>query len=74
MNYLLDAIAKNGFFEANSMYPPSTSANQEEYILHVLAVSVGSKVHTVLWTDSSGNVPAGISSVAQTIENMASNK
>jgi hypothetical protein len=71
---LLDAIAKNGFFEANSVYPPSTTANQEDYILHVLAVSVDGKVHTVLWTDSSNNVPAGISSVAQTIENMASNK
>ena len=31
-------------------------------------------MHTVLWTDSSSNVPAGISSIAQTIENMASNK
>src|SRR5215208_2609382 len=26
---LLDAIAKNGFFEANGVYPPSSTANQE---------------------------------------------
>jgi hypothetical protein len=71
---LLDTITKNGFFEANSVYPPSTTANQEDYILHVLAISVDGKTHTVLWTDSSSNVPAGISSMAQTIENMASNK
>jgi hypothetical protein len=71
---LLDTITKNGFFEANSVYPPSKTANQEDYILHVLAISVDGKTHTVLWTDSSSNVPAGISSMAQTIENMASNK
>src|ERR687891_813361 len=71
---LLDMITKNGFFEANSMYPPNTTASPEDYILHVLAISVDGKVHTVLWTDSSSNVPAGISSIAQTIEIMASNK
>ena len=71
---LLDTIIKNGFFEANSVYPPSTTANQEDYILHVLAISVDGKTHTVLWTDSSSNIPAGISTMAQTIENMASNK
>lgn len=69
---LLDTITKNGFFEANGVYPPSTTANQEDYILHVLAISVDGKTHTVLWTDSSSNVPAGISTMAQTIENMAS--
>ncbi len=67
---LLDTIARNGFFETNSVYPPSTTANQKGYILHVLAISADGKMHTVLWTDSSSNVPAGISSMAQSIENM----
>jgi hypothetical protein len=71
---LLDTITKNGFFEANSVYPPSTTANQEDHILRVLSISVDGKTHTVLWTDSSSNVPAGISSMAQTIENIASSK
>ena len=71
---LVDTIIKNGFFEANSVYPPSTNANQKDYLLHVLAISANGKMHTVLWTDSSSNVPAGISSMAQTIENLASNK
>jgi hypothetical protein len=71
---LLDTITKNGFFEANSVYPPSTTVNQEDYILHVLAISLDGKTHTVLWTESSSNVPIGISSMARTIENMASNK
>src|SRR5918996_1622084 len=70
---LLDTFTKNGLFEANSVYPPST-ANQEDYILHVLAISVNGKTHTVLWTDSSSNVPAGISSITQRMENMASSK
>jgi hypothetical protein len=56
------------------VYPPSTNANQKDYLLHVLAISANGKMHTVLWTDSSSNVPAGISSLAQTIENTASNK
>jgi hypothetical protein len=30
---------------------------------------VDGKVHTVLWTDSSSDVQAGISSIAQTIGN-----
>ena len=71
---LLDAIAKNGFFEANGVYPPSSTANQEDYILHVLSISMDDRMHTVLWTDSSSNVPAGISYIAQTIKNMASDK
>jgi hypothetical protein len=71
---LLDTITRNGFFEANSVYPPSTTANQKDYLLHVLAISVDGKMHTVLWTDSSSNVPSGISSTAQMIENMASDE
>jgi hypothetical protein len=71
---LLDTITRNGFFEANSVYPPSTAADQKDYILHVLAISLDGTMHTVLWTDSSSNVPAGISSMAQTIENMASDE
>jgi hypothetical protein len=71
---LVDTIIKNGFFEANSVYPPSTNANQKDYLLHVLAISANGKMHTVLWTDSSSNVPTGISSIAQTIENLASDR
>ena len=71
---LVDTIIKNGFFEANSVYPPSTNANQKDYPLHVLAISANGKMHTVLWTDSSSNVPTGISSIAQTIENLASDR
>jgi hypothetical protein len=71
---LLNTINRNGFFETNSVYPPSTNANQKDYLLHVLAISANGKMHTVLWTDSSSNVPTGISSIAQTIENLASNR
>lgn len=67
-----DTITRNKFFEANSVYPPSTNAIQQDYILHVLAIIMNGKMHTVLWTDVSSNVPAGVSSVAQTIEDMAS--
>ena len=71
---LLNTINRNGFFETNSVYAPSTNANQKDYLLHVLAISANGKMHTVLWTDSSSNVPTGIPSIAQTIENLASNK
>ncbi len=69
---LRDTITKNGFFEANSVYPPSTTVNQENYILHVLAIIMDGKMHVVLWTDTSNDVPAGLSSIAQAIENIAS--
>lgn len=69
---LRDIITKNGFFQANGVYPPSTTANQQDYTLHVLSIVMDGKTYTVLWTDASSDVPVGLSSTAQAIKNMAS--
>lgn len=64
---------KDGFFAANSLYLPiTTTANQEDYTLYVLAIIMESKITPSYGQNSSRNVPVGISSLAQTIENMAS--
>ena len=43
-------------------------------LIHIHPFQWMVKCIRVLWTDSLSNVPAGISSIAQTTENMASNK
>lgn len=65
---LRDIITTSGFFEANSVYPPST----QDYTLHILGIVMDGKMHTVLWTDTSTDVLVGLTSVAQAIENIAS--
>jgi hypothetical protein len=65
---LRDIITTSGFFQANSLYPPST----QNYTLHILGIVMDGETHTVLWTDTSTDVPVGLTSVAQAIENMAS--
>jgi hypothetical protein len=64
-------IDKNGFFQANSIYPPDTT-DAQDYTLHILNVKMDNRLHTVLWADTSSNVPAGLLSIVQVIENMAS--
>jgi hypothetical protein len=64
-------INKNGFFQANSIYPPDTT-DAQDYTLHILNVRMDNRLHTVLWADTSSNVPSGLLSIVQAIENRAS--
>ena len=64
-------IDKNGFFQANSIYPPNTT-DAQDYTLHILNVKMDNRLHTVLWADTSSNVPGGLISIVQAIENIAS--
>jgi hypothetical protein len=64
-------IDKNGFFQANSIYPPDTT-DAQDYTLHILNVKMDNRSHTVLWADTSSNVPGGLISIVQAIENIAS--
>jgi hypothetical protein len=72
-NSLKQLINDNGFFEANSFYPPSTKGAQNYTLLHVLSITIDNKLHTVLWTDASNNVPAGLLSIVQAIERHQAN-
>jgi hypothetical protein len=72
-NNLKQLVDDNGFFEANSFYPPSTKGAQNYTSLYVLSITMDNRLHTVLWTDASNNVPAGLLSVAQAIERHQAN-
>lgn len=72
-NNLKQLINDNGFFEANSFYPPSTKGAQNYTLLYVLSITVDNSLHTVLWTDASNNVPAGLLSIVQAIERHQAN-
>lgn len=72
-NNLKQLINDNGFFEANSFYPQSTKGAQNYTLLYVLSITVDNSLHTVLWTDVSNNVPAGLLSIVQAIERHQAN-
>ena len=75
---LKQMIEQNGFFQADSIYPPPSphpdvNKDQQNYdTLYVLSVDTDNKHHTVLWTDTSENIPTGIIPLIKTIEEMAS--
>jgi hypothetical protein len=70
-NNLKQTIYKNGFFEADSVYPPSTTRPQN-YTLYVLSIKMDDRLHTVLWADTSNNVPPGLLSIVQALQKVAS--
>jgi hypothetical protein len=68
---LKQLINANTFFQANNFYPPNMSGPQN-YTLYILSIIMDNKSRTVLWSDTSSNVPAGMSRIAQTMEEIAS--
>jgi hypothetical protein len=62
-------INNNRFFEMNSFYPPSATGAQD-YLVHVLSITLNSRTHSVLWTDQSNNLPAELLSITNTIERL----
>jgi hypothetical protein len=59
-----------GFFQANGVYPPDDTKSQN-YMLNILSIKLDNRTHTVLWSDTSSNVPSGIVSLGQAIEKLA---
>jgi hypothetical protein len=70
-NNLKQTIYKNGFFEADSVYPPNATRPQN-YTLYVLSIKMDDRLHTVLWADTSNNVPPGFLSTVQALQKVAS--
>jgi len=68
---LVQIIVHNRFFRTDIFYVPDPDGPQN-YTLIVLAVNLDGKSHTVIWTDTSKNVPAGLSSIVKGIEEIAS--
>jgi len=70
---LQQMIEQNGFFQTNRIYPPNTDRDQQNYdTLYVLSIEMGNRLHTVLWMDTSKNLPTGILPIVKTIETIAS--
>jgi hypothetical protein len=69
-NNLKQLINNNGFFQANGIYPPLGTKGALNYtLLYVLSITMdNNRLHTVLWTDTSNNVPSSLLSIVQAIE------
>lgn len=74
-NNLKQLINNNGFFQANSIYPPLGTKGALSYtLLYILSITVdNNRSHTVLWTDTSNNVPSSLLSIVQAIERYRDN-
>jgi hypothetical protein len=69
-NNLKQMINTSGFFGTNAVYPPNET-NSPNYMLHILSIKLDNRTHTVLWSDTSSNVPSGTESLAQAIVKLA---
>jgi len=70
---LQQMIEQNSFFQTDSIYLPDTVRDQQNYdTLYVLSIEMGNRLHSVLWMDTSKNIPTGILPIVKTIEKIAS--
>ena len=68
---LREGITNSGLFEAKDIYPPNPAGTQD-YVLSVLSVTMDNRPRTIIWTSTSENVPASLTSIANSIESLAS--
>jgi hypothetical protein len=68
---LIQSIVNNGFFQTDGVYPPDPMGPQD-YILRILAVAMDQNLHTVLWAETSSDVPSGLNSIVETMQDIAS--
>ena len=71
---LQEIINENGFFQTNGIYPPpNAGANDDNYhTLYVLSIGMDNRLHTVIWSDTSQNIPKVLLSVVKEIERILS--
>jgi len=66
-------IEQNGFFQLNSMYAPPNTATKESYdTVYILSLDMANKLHTVIWTDTSENIPGSLLSIVKAVEKISS--
>lgn len=63
-------VANNGFFDTDVFYPPDAMESRN-YKLLVLSATLDDKLHIVVWTDASRNVPSCLYSVVETLQEVA---
>jgi hypothetical protein len=68
---LRQSMSNSGFFQAEGIYPPNPDGGQD-YTLGVLGVTImDSKSHTVVWSDTSSNIPKGLNSIVKILQETA---
>jgi hypothetical protein len=63
-------VSSDGFFDTDVFYPPDAMESRD-YTLSVLSAALDDKLHTVVWTDASRNVPTCLYSVVETLQEIA---
>jgi hypothetical protein len=64
---LKDALTREGFFNTQTTYSPKEN---ETYVASNLSVTMGDKVHTTTWADTSTEVPEGLKKIADEIKKL----
>jgi hypothetical protein len=73
---LKECFEENRFFELNADYPSEKSAEMDDSNLYsfTLIATIGNKVHTVIWTNKSRNVPEELKQIKNKVKEIVSNK
>jgi len=70
---LQQMIEQNGLFQLNSIYAPPNTATKESYdTVYILSMEMANKLHTVIWTDTSENIPGSLLSIVKAVEKISS--
>jgi hypothetical protein len=69
---LKECFEENRFFELNADYP-SEKSDSNLYSFTLIA-TIGNKVHTVIWTNKSRNVPEELKQIKNKVKEIVSNK
>ena len=70
---LQQMIEQNGLFQLNSIYAPPNTATKESYdTVYILYMEMANKLHTVIWTDTSENIPGSLLSIVKAVEKISS--
>jgi hypothetical protein len=68
---LKDAITREEFFQTQTTYSPKEN---ETYVASNLSISMGDKVHTTTWADTSEGVPEGLKRIRDEIKKLIVDK
>ena len=73
---LRDSFKGDRFFEFNADYPAGKDAENEDsnVLSFTLIATLGSKVHTVIWTNKSTDIPDELTQIKAKIKEIVSSK
>ena len=76
VSQLKESFEQNRFFELNADYPSENEAEADgsNIFSFTLIATIGNKVHTVIWTNKSRNVPEELKQIKNKVKEIVSNK